>query len=82
MHADHRVLFHIRACGSGGTHSVERWGRYGVVLPTLLTTNGSAVYLAAWLGRHISAGLYEIVEPEWASLSPGELLAKLHEDHV
>lgn len=50
----HKPLFILRFEYDGfiSYHPVESWGDYGVVCPSLATTNGSARYLAKYISQN------------------------------
>lgn len=53
-----RVLFRLKR--GDRRFDVEHWRDYGVVCPDLVTTNGSAKFLADFVWSHVQAGRYEI----------------------
>jgi hypothetical protein len=79
-----KILFHVRhTAPPHPVYAVKSWGSYGVVCPSLTTSNGSISHIVAWLiGESAREGpRLEVVEPEWSGLSEADLEAKIRHVH-
>lgn len=65
---DEKHLFTLRHIKSGGNHKVLMWKGYGVVVPTLWTTNGDFAYTARLITNGLDLGRYVVVG---SSFRPG-----------
>ena len=50
------VIMHLVSTVTGHAYPVELWEKYGVVCPSLYTTNGSGAYMARVIADWINAG--------------------------
>jgi len=56
------TLFTLVCRSTQTRHPVQIWKGYGVVAPTLWTTNGSAAYVAEHTPGYLRSGAYEVAD--------------------